>query len=220
MAKLDVKFTLVSEGQSEEPLVAHLEQLCVRAGAEEAAGFWFDFRRLRRPPGKNLANQLDCVLGFMHDLDVIFIHRDADDRDGAMARSVIARDVAAVTQAHVDHVAVIPVQALEAWLLVDHQAIRRVVGNPGGKADLGLPPLAGLERLADPKTALKDAIDRAAEQTGRRRHDLLHGFGRLRRTLLERLDLDGPVRQLSSWAALVTDIERCISRLRSQPRRR
>jgi hypothetical protein len=218
MQRLDVKFTLVSEGQSEEPLVSHLRQLCVKAGADEATGSWFDFRRLRSPPGKNLGDQLDCVLSLMHGLDIVFIHRDADDREDATARGVVDRDVARLTQAGIDHVAVIPIQALEAWLLVDHRAIRRVVGNLNGRVELGLPPLGGIERLANPKAALRDAIERAAEATGRRRRDLLERFGHLRRTLLERLDIDGPVQQLSSWTALVVDIERCISRLHERRR--
>lgn len=220
MESLDIKFTLVSEGQSEEPLVSHLQQLCVRAGADEATGSWFDFRRLRSPPGKVLAEQLECVLTFTHDLDIIFVHRDADDRDDARAREVIERGVDEVTRAGIEHVALIPIQALEAWLLVDPQAIRRVVGNPNGRTELGLPPIGGIERLADPKSALRDAIDRAAEESGRRRRELLDRFGHLRRTLLERLDLDGPVQRLTSWTTLVQEIDRCVSRLAIRRRSR
>lgn len=219
MARLDVRFVFISEGQSEEPLVAHLRALCVRAGADEASGSWFDFRRLRPPPGKALASQLECVLSLMRRPDIVFIHRDADARSAADAREVVERGAKRLTRDGIEHVAVIPIQALEAWLLVDPLAIRRVAENPNGRVDLGLPPITAIERLADPKTALREAIDQAADEAGRRRRDLLARFGHLRRTLLERLDLDGPVGELPSWRALVQDVEECIGRLKGRETR-
>jgi hypothetical protein len=56
----------------------------------------------------------------------------------------------------------------EAWLLLDETAIRRAAGNPRGQIALNLPNGAAVERLADPKEALSEALRSASELTGRR----------------------------------------------------
>ncbi len=56
----------------------------------------------------------------------------------------------------------------EAWLLADEAAIRRAAGSPSGRVDLGLPTFAELERLADPKQRLHEALKVASGYTGRR----------------------------------------------------
>ncbi|MEX1364209.1 MAG: hypothetical protein AB1Z98_13870 [Nannocystaceae bacterium] len=129
---LEVEFVLVSEGPSEEPLVPHLERLCVESGASEATGFWLDLRSVPNPPGKSVDDQLGYLVGSADfDYDIVFIHRDADARSDEHVRTVIRRGVESV-RLQTPVVPVVPVQALEAWLLVDPATVRRVVGNPRG----------------------------------------------------------------------------------------
>jgi hypothetical protein len=60
----------------------------------------------------------------------------------------------------------------EAWLLLDEAAIRSASGNPRGRLPLNLPPSASIERVADPKETLFQALRTASEHTGRRLRSL------------------------------------------------
>ncbi|MEU1292119.1 hypothetical protein ABZ439_06755 [Streptomyces sp. NPDC005840] len=98
---------------------------------------------------------------------------------------------------------------LEAWLLLDEGAIRQVAGNPKGKMNLSLPKAASVERIADPKQQLKDALAQASGLTGRRLADFqkMQRFSKNRQRLLELLDHDGNVKNVPSWRAFVAELE-------------
>ncbi|MCA9699867.1 MAG: DUF4276 family protein [Myxococcales bacterium] len=197
---MKIDFLFISEGSSDEPLVGHLELLCLRAGAEEASGRWIDFRKYPAPPGKAVHDQLRWIMDNFHGFNLVFIHRDADMADDSNIRRVIAQGVTA-SGLSVAHVPVVPVQELEAWLLLDETAIRSVAGNPRGRTPLDLPKPKHIENRADPKRVLQTALS-AAEKPGRRRKS----FPSMRRTLLERLDIDGDINQLLAWQKLLDDL--------------
>lgn len=104
-------------------------------------------------------------------------------------------------------VPVVPVQALEAWLLADERAIRFAVGRPSGRAPLGLPALRRVEAVSAPKQTLADALAKASEKSGRRLQQVKKAFPGHRSLLLDRLDLDGPVTNLPSRQALVAAVD-------------
>ena len=198
-----VNFVLLREGTSDEALVSHLGTLLVRAGCSEAAG---TCRPYKPPVGSQLA-LLEEEEGAP--VDVVFVHRDSDSRDPAPRVQEIQVASANTEWGKSRVVPIVPIQATEAWLLVDESAIRSVVGRPSGKADLGLPKVRNVENEADPKATLKAALLAASEATGRRLKQEHRMFTTRRRTLLERLDIDGPVTSLKSWGALVDAIDRC-----------
>jgi hypothetical protein len=139
-------------------------------------------------------------------LDLIVVHRDADNAGSAARRSELVKAMSvAAAQEHL--VPVIPVRMTEAWLLLDEPAIRRVAGNPRGRIPLALPKRHEVEAVADPKQALRDSILTASEAAGRRRLRVGQRFDQHRRQLLEGLDRTGPVAQLQSWKQLVTDVQ-------------
>jgi hypothetical protein len=205
---MKVRFVLLAEGPSDEPLVPHLENLCLRAGATVVSVYWLDFRRVGDPPGRKLGDQLAWLMRNTS-FNLLFIHRDADDADDSQARSTIENGIRESSVA-TPHVPVVPIQELEAWLLLDEPMLRSVAGNPRGKQPLDLPKSKLVERRARPKELLKAAL-KAAEKPGRRSQP----FGHARRLLLERLDLDGPINQLEAWKKLLADIDTAITRLRS-----
>jgi hypothetical protein len=110
-------------------------------------------------------------------------------------------------------VAIVPVQATQAWLLVDEAAIREAVGRPSGTSPLGLPKLTAIENLSDPKAALQDALRVASQTTGRRRRNVNRSFSDYRQRLLERLDINGPLATLPSWQRLEADVAACLQTL-------
>lgn len=205
-----VRFAFVGEGPSDRGLVRHLETLCVRAGADEALGEAPPLERLPDPPGHAVVDQVKTALRVLGRVDLLFIHRDADARDPTRRREELAAALADLS--HIPpHVLVVPVQETEAWLLTDPDAIRAAVGTPDRARDLDLPPLHAIERTARPKELLRAALLRASATTGRRRERLEGEFPFYRSLLLERLDIDGPVRRLASFRRLVQDIETALA---------
>lgn len=209
-----IKFLLVCEGSSDRGLVPHLEALCVRAGADEAIGDAPDLGRLPRPPGRAVDEQVRALLKLGAEMDLLFVHRDADSDDARPVRQEILAKLAGVEGCPA-HICVVPVQELEAWLLVDEQAIRTVVGNPGGREDLGLPPRRRIESTARPKERLEAALIKASGAGGARLQRVKDQRSILRGVLLQRLDINGPVNELPAWCALVEEIETAVAQLRA-----
>lgn len=210
---MKVRFALIAEGGSEEPLVRTLAELCRRLGSEDVRGqFANDLLALYRV-GKTLTSQVEAVAHHQPEVNLIFVHRDADSPDDAPVRQHIAACVTVLAAPHV--VAIVPIQETEAWLLVNPDEIRRIAGNPNGRAPLGLPKLSQIEAQSSPKELLRQALIRAAkpgrQQRAIRENDKV--FGQMRQELLERLDLDGPVTQLTAWQRLLTDIQAAFAQL-------
>ena len=200
-----VTFVLLREGPSDDGLIPHLATLILRAGGVEAIGQPINY-------SGTVANKLRLLMLERDDIDIAFVHRDADRVGPARRRAEIARAIedAGITAAVVP---VIPVQELEAWLLVDASAVRNVVGRPLGRTDLRLPKLAGIEATRSPKEILQSALLAASETTGRRREKEKRDFEKRRRALLDRLDVDGPVRQLPAWQQLESDVAAAVASL-------
>jgi hypothetical protein len=61
---------------------------------------------------------------------------------------------------------------LEAWFLIDLDAIRHASGNPGGSQQLKLPEVQSIEALPDPKNLLYELLRDASGLSGRRRRKM------------------------------------------------
>lgn len=201
----------LADGSSDEPLGEHLEVLCARRDLAVRVTTP-DLRRLPRPPGHRVADRLQAILDLGDTPDILFVHRDAEAQEPAQRVAEIGR---AVEEAGIAEpwIAVVPVRMTEAWLLLDEQSIREVAGRPNSTVDLGLPPVSGIEAQPDPKSLLDHALEAASGLTGRRQDRFRRRFGQHRRTLLQRLDIDGPVRQLNAWQALESALDELAAKL-------
>jgi hypothetical protein len=199
---MDISFALLREGTSDEGLAALLRELLVASGFDRVSG-------LARAYRGTSAEKLAALQAEDSDVQVVFVHRDADSRAPDPRRSEI---VAASAHFSGDTIPIVPIQATEAWLLVDEAAIRTVAGKPNSRVDIGLPALRQIENLSDPKKCLREALVRASETTGRRRREQVNRFSTNRRLLLERLDPNGPVASLPSWQVLRSDVADFASR--------
>lgn len=200
-------FAFLREGTSDDGLVPHLGELLVRGGLDQVMGTARDYKG---PIGARLQQ----VAAEEAVVDVVFVHRDTDEPSDAQRRSEIAAAVDEIgegLQAIV--IPVVPVQELEAWLLLDEAAIREVVGKPSKRAPLNLPRRARVEVTSSPKEILKTALLTASETSGRRLKEEKTRFSERRRTLLERLDIDGPIQELPAWEALVRDVDAAVQTL-------
>ncbi len=99
----------------------------------------------------------------------------------------------------------------EAWLLLDESAIRRVAGKPDGRMPIGLPQMARVEKLPDPKSTLRQVLEAASGLEGRKMKLFKSRFGEHRRLLLERLDIHGPVQDLCAWRALEASLDEALA---------
>ncbi len=191
------------EGPSDEALVAHLVTLVSRRTNAEVLG-------LPRAGGGPVRDKLLSLREEGVPFDIVAVHRDADARD---PRPRIAEVQTALGELGMSGYPVVPVQATEAWLLVDEAAIRAAVGRPSGREPLGIPRLGEVERTHDPKAVLRAALLAASGATGRRHDEASRAWSAYRRILLERLDVDGPVTRLTSWQRLVHDVDKATTLL-------
>lgn len=198
-------FVLMREGVSDDGLIPHLQNLIIRAGADEAIG---------QPVGKKgtVRERMVQLMAEGTVSDLTFVHRDADSAGPEARRNEIMHAASASGMTSIV-VPVIPVRELEAWLLLDEAQVRGVVARPRGRADLGLPRLASIESTASPKEVLKAALLAASETTGRRRNQERKDFEKRRHALLDRLDIEGPIRQLPAWRRLELDVKVAVDAL-------
>lgn len=201
---MKVRFVLICEGSSDSALVSHLEAICVEHGAEEASGIAPEWERLGEKVSKRVEDRLAWIPVLEPDANLIFVHRDSDSRESAHRHAEIAT-AAEASGIHVPVVAVVPVQETEAWLLLDESAIRDVAGNPYGKEPLGLPTSASVERIANPKERLAQALITASERSGRKLEKFKKDFPKHRFLLLQRLDRTGPVSDVLAWQKMLED---------------
>ncbi|WP_327681632.1 hypothetical protein [Kitasatospora sp. NBC_00458] len=200
---LRVLFT--GEGASDNGLVPHIEAAAAREGLR-AIVTAPDFGRLPVSELHSVPAKLRAIRALEDsDYDLVIIHRDADRIGPQERRSEVAQAVGTTWPGHL-HIAAVPVRALEAWLLLDEHSIRQVAENPNGKARLALPKGIAAERVPDPKKLLRESLATANGSTGRRLDNFRRRFPQHRHQLLERLDAFGPVSQLPSWQAFMTDL--------------
>lgn len=133
------------------------------------------------------------------------MHRDAD-REGRPPRLEEIDSAVRQVMPDVPHVPVIPIRMTESWLLLDETEIRRVAGAPNGKAPLNLPKPKSVESIADPKVFLQRTLALASGFSGRRLEMFNKRFSQHRRQLLEGIDHEGPIREVSSWHDFNTDL--------------
>jgi hypothetical protein len=198
----------LADGPSDLPLARHLEWICAEAGTPVTLTP-LDPRFLRTT-GRTVVERLEFLIEQQSVGDIVFVHRDAErEPPHRRVAEIEAGRLAAGLDCPV--VPVVPVRMTEAWLLLDDAAIRRVAGKPNGRRRLNLPTPAEAERIADPKTRLRDVLTAASETAGRRRTSFVRDFDRHRALLIERLDPTGPVATLSAWQRLLADTAAALS---------
>ncbi|WP_371588595.1 hypothetical protein [Streptomyces virginiae] len=200
------------EGPSDTGLRFHIEAIAGEMGRDIHVTVP-DLNRLPNKPGHSVGDKLRAARQLSHgadEYDLVIIHRDSDGNPPQRRRDEIADAVAAVNP-NLAHVPVIPVRMLEAWLILDHAAIREVAGNPNSRVPLGLPKPNRAESVADPKALLKQAIATASEEKGRSLKKLQARFSENRARLVQMLDREGPVKQLASWQSFTHDLSEALS---------
>lgn len=202
---------LLADGSSDAPLSQHLESLCAIRGVRIQI-ITPDLRILPIAPGLRVADRLKAVFELGMKPEIVFVHRDAEKQDPSLRYKEV-QDAVDAARPGLPAVAVVPVRMTEAWLLLDEDQIRQVAGRPRSTVALKLPPISKIEAHPDPKQLLRDALRVASGLHGRRLDRFQHQFSSNRRTLLQRLDINGPVQNLSSWRMLESTLDRIVAPL-------
>lgn len=196
MSGARLSFALVREGPSDDglaDLIRKVLQAAVWDAGVSVVGEPLSF-------GTAPKDQVRQVMEEAAPLDLLFIHKDADSRDHTHVLGVI-EEAAELYRDPRCVVPIIPVQETEAWAMVDEELIMDVVGSRAGhsRGALGLPSIATIEDTASPKEVLLEALVVATKDSAREQKRTRKRFGSLRRSILENLEIDGPLSQLPSW---------------------
>jgi hypothetical protein len=168
-------YTLVSDGASDRALIPVLTWALRRQGYDGPVNpQWADLRRLKSPPS-NLGLRVQWSVE-LYPCDLLFIHRDAEGQPLAEREQEIIRAVQTVNaKILAPFVPVVPIRMMEAWLLIEEDAIRSAAGNPNGDNELDLPIVSRLENLPNPKSVLHNLIREASGLGAHRRQHLKVG---------------------------------------------
>ncbi|MFE7301941.1 hypothetical protein [Streptomyces sp. NPDC057579] len=208
---MTTRVLFIGEGSSDNGLVRHVESMAARKGLDASITVP-DFGLLRPPTGHSVRDKLRAARKLHGTYDLVVVQRDADRGPAQDRRDEVTEAVRAEWPG-LQHVAVVPVRMLEAWLLLDEACLRQVAENPRGRVSLDLPKGTAAEKVADPKQLLKDSLARASEYRGRRLVQFQKRFSQHRLRMLELLDPEGPVAGLPSWQHFVKDLDEAFETL-------
>jgi hypothetical protein len=206
-----VRYLLVADGSSDKAL-QHVINWLLRELLPHTPieAFFSDPRMLgSTPPDKNpLQWKIERSLKRHLDIDILFVHRDAEREPPQNRFDEIKTAIDGVSDAPL-HVCVVPVRMTEAWFLIDESAIRYAASNPNGKVKLELPSLKKIEDLPDPKSVLHDLLRQASELRGRRLknfnvYQVIHRLAELTADY-------SPLRELSAFQQFETDLSELLN---------
>lgn len=211
---LIVRFAFIGEGTSDKGLISHLIELCQLCGADDAVNIQLDWSKYQEKVGHSVSEKVSAALSEAQNADLLFIHRDADGRDPTSRYEEIAEAIESLGVS-IPYVAVVPIQETEAWLLLDEDAIRRIARKPKGRMRLNLPSPKQVEKIANPKERLKEALAKASALKGRRLKSFGKKFSEHRQKLLLELDCSSPLSQVPAWQRLFNDTCQAIEKLKN-----
>lgn len=195
---MKIHFILIGEGSSDLRLVDHIQNILLDEGFSEVSGEAPDLGMFPNPVGRTVRDKIDTLIAHYKNIDVIFVHRDADSAGvEAREREILGSSCELVPKEKI--IPVVPVRMLETWLLTDHDAIKRIAGNINYRGDLGIPGIRNLEDSRDTKKILIDALCVASQTEGARRVKFKKRFAEMRARLTYGLDHNGPVQALPSY---------------------
>jgi hypothetical protein len=215
---------LYTEGTTDERFLALIAERTAQALLLQAGDVTVDLfpvQCLRPTEKRGQAENILNVARQSHGYHLLLLHADADDerRDRAWNER-IAPGIELVRQAYTkgdplcEHcVPIIPIHMTEAWLLVDADALREVIGTKIPHDELGLPvPVTAAESVADPKTLLKQVMQTAlGDRPLRRRRN--RGIDELYEPLGRRIRLD-QLSRLPAYQQFHTDLAATLTTLK------
>ena len=165
----ELRFTLIGDGSSDRAILNIIKWTLDQNFPEVPSTEKFaDFGFLRNPPPINdVRSRIECARKY-YPFDLLFYHRDAESssKEILSKRKEEIHDVLQEGEKE-SIVCVVPIVMMEAWLLIDHTAIKKAAGNRNSRVDIALPSINRLENEKDPKKLLQQALINASGLKGR-----------------------------------------------------
>ena len=203
--------TLLADGPSDSVLIGLLRWLLLEHTDKTAINIEFEPKNHLTSLGHSSYSASIKAAVDLFPCDLLFLHRDTEKKTRSDRINEIDRAIQEADLPRQMHVCVIPIRMTEAWFLFHEQAIRGASGNPNGKISLELPPLKKVENLPDPKAILDNLILQASG-LGKRRLERLRPENR-RKIIPDFISDYSPLRNLSAFRALETDVKKALSSL-------
>ena len=168
MIPSEITYTLLSDGSSDRALMPIIEWALLQLRPTLLIqGAWADLTQLKQPP-KDLYDRIRTALR-LQPCDILFIHRDTEKetRENRKDEIITATNLITHEYGPLPIVTVVPIRMMEAWLLINEQAIKTAAGNPNGRYRPILPNVKHLEKLPDPKAILREHLRQASGLKGR-----------------------------------------------------
>lgn len=201
----EIRFSLLSDGSSDRVLIPILtwalrRQISASVPIQSASA---DLRRIPNPP-RELSERIEKAIQ-LYSCNLLFVHRDAEGQSAGQRFIEIDEAIQQIRDVHLPrHIGVVPVRMMEAWLLINENAIRQASGNPNGQDHLELPNCTDLEHIPDPKHVLCEALKTACGLGGRRKRQFR--VSQAIQRIPDFIQDFSPLRQLRAFQKLEEDI--------------
>jgi hypothetical protein len=206
----NLRYTLLTDGSSDRALIPIISWLLRQHLPNyEIQSEWANLSRLPTPP-KDLSKRVEFAIT-LYPCDLLFIHRDAEAYELKHRVKEIEAKLNGLATLQVPVVKVIPVRMTEAWLLFNENAIRTAASNPNGSVSLELPSFNYIEKIADPKSVLHNAL-RQASQLPKRRLKKFKPHSHVYR-ISELIDDFSPLRYLPAFQAMENELTNFLAEL-------
>lgn len=170
----ELRSTLLAEGTNDEALTYHLTWLLTRNFDQKINFMDIEIQKtafvapqeLEGIPRRDLVQRMQTAIE-NHPCHILFVHRDADTTDAEPRHQEIETAAKKIRLGYPFVIAVVPIQAVEAWLLFNDEAIFQAVGKTP-QPHFSLPPLRNIEQHHDPKALFHQTLRAAFGGAGRR----------------------------------------------------
>jgi hypothetical protein len=158
----ELKYTLLADGSSDKTLLKIIKWSLDNLFPQLAnQGTFADFRILTNPP-KKMVDKVSAARYF-YPFDVLFIHRDAETTNVKIIEQRLNEIKKEIGEDEFQKtVCIVPIKMMEAWLLIDIEAIKKAAGNRNYPGQINLPPINNLEKENQPKNILHDLLKEAS----------------------------------------------------------
>lgn len=207
----ELNVTLIGDGSSDKALSNVIKWLIDDLYPQLPSKITFaDFRTHKNPPAKyDVAKQIEESQKY-YPFDLVVYHRDAESSDLSFIERRKQEVIANIPEGFQDKVVcAVPVKMMEAWLLIDKEAIKRAAGNRNFKGTLDIPTPNRLENITQPKDKLHELLTSASNLTGRKLNNFnVHQKVHL---LAEYIEDFSALRELTSFRVFEEDLKAAVS---------
>lgn len=201
-----LRYLLITDGPTDKALVYILDWLLSTVAPDlEVVSNWLNPDSLPKKTNQ-LVYRIEWGLQLYANIDVLFIHRDAENQPPSWRYQEIDEAIKGLQPEKISlpFVCVVPVRMTEAWLLIDENALRIAANNPNGRIALEMPSVNRLEDREDPKQDLYDLLEKASGLKGRRLQKFRASQQASR--VAELIDDFSPLLMLPAFDRLKTDL--------------